>query len=126
MASAALAAAVLAPAVASSAILKPGSYSLSGIQDICLESSGAWYGEEFPDWGGLYTLGSDGQTVIFGNYNSGAGNDSILVKKSAGTWDEWADDLSYSNYETITVTKTSKTCTPPPEANKKVRKNPSE
>ena len=126
MASVALTAASLAPGAASSAVLKPGSYNLSGIQDICLEAGGSWYGEDFAAWGGLYELGSNGDTVIFGNYSGGAGNDSILVKRSAGTWTEWQDDLSFSNFLTITVTKTSNTCTPPPTANKRVHNNPAE
>jgi hypothetical protein len=126
IASAALAAAALAPAAVSAAGLKPGSYSLGGIQDICLQAGGTWYGEDFAAWGGDYLLGSNGETVIFGNYNSGAGNDSIIVKKTSGTWNEWADDLSYTFYEAVTVSKNSKTCTPPPVSNKKQQNNPSE
>jgi len=91
--------------------LAPGQYSLGGLQEICLQEGGTWYGTTFPGWGGQWLL-SGTETVIFGNYASGEGNDSIIVGKTA-TWDEWRDDLSYSNFSTDDVTHVKKKCDPP-------------
>jgi hypothetical protein len=88
--------------------LAPGQWNLGGIQEICLVAGGTWYGTTFASWGGEWTY--DGtQTVIFGNYDSGGGNDSILVDTHP-VWTEWRDDLSYTFVDSITITHVKKKC----------------
>jgi hypothetical protein len=100
----------LFPATGMAAGLTAGLYNADGLQQICLQSAGTWYSPTFGAWGGLWVVtGAD--THIFGNYNSGAGNDSIVVKGKKGTWTEWSDDLTYYNpIDPITFTKIG-TCT---------------
>jgi hypothetical protein len=78
----------------------PGLWSANGIQEICLKSDGTWYSPTFGSWGGVWlkqtVTGLETGTLV-GNYNSGAGNDSMVIKRSVFTWNEWSDDLSYVN-----------------------------
>jgi len=78
----------------------PGLWSANGIQEICLVSDGSWYSPSFGSWGGVWVaqtfLGTETGTLV-GNYNSGAGNDSMVIKKSKFTWNEWHDAGDYYN-----------------------------
>jgi hypothetical protein len=92
-----LAVAAMAPMFAMAAV-GPGQYTVAGIQSICLVSGGTWYGTTFSGWGGAWqqvTVGTKVHTHIYGNYASGAGNDSIQMKGTKGSWTEWRDDLSF-------------------------------
>jgi hypothetical protein len=124
--SSALAMAALAPATASARTLRPGDYSLGGIQSICLKKNGTWYGESFGPWSGQWKAGPtrEDSTLIYGNYASGAGNDTLVVSGGGSTdWNEWRDDLSFQNFLEITVTRTSGTCSAP-AARVTTHKNP--
>ncbi len=83
--------------------LKPGNYEVDGSQQICLVAGGTWYGETFPSWGGDWRVGPVGgggdlgDTFIWGNYASGAGNDSMVVSGTKVAWTEWRDDESFTN-----------------------------
>ena len=85
---------------------QPGLYQIGGIQDLCLQSAGTWYSTTFSGWGGTWLNipgGAEATTIVRGNYASGAGNDSIAIKRGAAGWDEWRDDESvqfYGNAET--------------------------
>jgi hypothetical protein len=104
-------AASIAPSVAKAAQIKAGLYNADGLQEICLVSDGTWYSPTYANWGGLWTV-VNGVGHIFGNYNSGAGNDSLVIKAGGGSWMEWSDDLTYANpLDPITFTKISKKCT---------------
>jgi hypothetical protein len=111
-----IALAAMAPMFASAAI-GPGQYDLAGIQQICLVSGGTWYGTTFSGWGGGWqqlTIGTKVHTHIYGNYSAGAGNDSIALKGSKGSWTEWRDDLSFQivlNPVKLTFVKAA--CDPP-------------
>jgi len=105
----------LLPATAEARGLSPGHYSLSGIQSICLQADGNWYGTTFANWGGhwiVLTLGTVKTTYIYGNYLSGAGNDSLVVLGLHNSkWTEWRDDLTFETViHNVTVTKLSKFC----------------
>jgi hypothetical protein len=90
-----IAAAAMAPLLANA--LPPGQYDVGGIQQICLTSSGTWYGTTYSAWGGGYYV-SGYKTFIYGNFWSGAGNDSmVFYKNNRGLWTEWTDDMSYQN-----------------------------
>ena len=115
IASAALAAGALAPSAAS-ASLAAGNYEVDGIQQICLVSDGTWYGETFHAWGGHWLAGPtrDDGTLIFGNYNSGAGNDSMVVEGTRSVdWTEWSDDGTFGTFIDGTFAKIRGPCTPP-------------
>ncbi|MEO8927565.1 MAG: hypothetical protein ABI306_10435 [Caulobacteraceae bacterium] len=109
--SSALAVGALTP-LSASATLRPGNYVIAGVQPICLIRGGTWYGESYA-FNGRWIAGPTGQTAIFGNYNTGAGNDSMVVTVGAVLWTEWSDDLSYQNIVTGTVTRISGRCTIP-------------
>jgi hypothetical protein len=109
-------AAVSLPLMAHAAAPTPGEYSIGGIQNICLQSSGSWYGTTFSGWGGQWQS-QGAKTYIYGNYASGAGNDGMFLKngRSSGVWQEWRDDLSFSTVLTgVSMTKLSNSCPPPP------------
>jgi hypothetical protein len=76
--------------------LKPGLYNADGIQQMCLLAGGTWTSPTFPGWGGKWQV-TGANTHIWGNYASGAGNDSLVIKGKGGTWMEWRDDLSFNN-----------------------------
>jgi hypothetical protein len=92
--------------------LRAGQWELSAsdgaVQQICLVAGGTWYGTTFAGWGGQWTFVGT-QTVIYGNYSSGAGNDVILVDK-APVWTEWLDDLSYAEVQDVVVTHVKEKC----------------
>ena len=91
-----LAAALVAPISAQAAGLKPGLYVLNKTQEICLQAAGTWYSPTLSGWTGLWVVtGKD--THIFGNYDSGTGNDSIVVKGKSASWTEWKDGLGFQN-----------------------------
>ncbi len=125
---AATAVALAAPVQAK--VLKPGQYSAGGLQDICLVSDGTWYSPTFANWGGQwFTETYQGENaVVFGNYNSGAGNDSMVINGTKLLWMEWSDDLTYSNpLGDLTFTKEKKNCDPPqPAGTRNKNKNPIE
>jgi hypothetical protein len=80
---------------------KPGLYQIASGQELCLQAAGTWYSTTFSGWGGTWQnvpKGLEATTIIRGNYASGAGNDSIAVKKGLAGWDEWRDDESYTFY----------------------------
>ncbi len=114
-ASAALAASILALCgVASAAAALPaGSYSLQGVQRICLRANGTWYGESFGPWSGRYGAGPTGQIALFGNYKGGRGNDSIVIRNGSSQWTEWTDSLSFSKFLVGAFTRVKATCAPP-------------
>ncbi|MDQ2859516.1 MAG: hypothetical protein M3T55_02065 [Pseudomonadota bacterium] len=80
--------------------LKPGQYSLGGIQQICLAADGAWYGVSFPFQGHWRNApAADDSAPIWGAYDGGkAGrfHDTINVSNAAADWYEWNEDGSYS------------------------------
>ncbi len=81
---------------AAHAKFKSGAYSANGYQTICLYTDGTWNSTTYANWGGEWSnAGSIGH--VFGNYNSGAGNDSMVEKGKGGSWTEWSDSLSYVN-----------------------------
>lgn len=123
IASSALALAALAPSA--QAALSPGNYSVAGIQNICLVSDGTWYGENFPSWGGGWEAGptKDDATVLWGTYNSGAGEDTMVFTRSAVDWTEFHNDRTFVNFIDGAVTRIHGKCTPP-AASATTRKNP--
>ncbi len=123
LAMSAIAALAFAPA-AQAKTLKPGNYNLAGIQQICLVSGGTWYGETYPSWGGTWGAGptKEDATVLSGNYNSGAGNDSMIVTGSGVDWTEWNDGSAFLFIDS-TITRIPGKCTAP-DARATTRKNP--
>jgi len=92
----------------------PGQYSLfGGLQQVCLNSDGTWYGTTF-NFGGHWKKdlpSTRDKAELHGGYAmqghgyQGYGNTAIMVRKAeAGqlyiTWHDWFDDLSY---ETVLV-----------------------
>jgi hypothetical protein len=102
--------AALIPCAGMAKGVKAGLYEIAGIQEICLQSAGTWYSPTFSNWGGDWLV-SGKDTHIFGNYNSGAGNDSIVIKGKAVSWTEWSDDLTYVNEDDPTTFTYIGTCT---------------
>lgn len=121
-----LAAALLAPVSAGAAALAPGSYEVDGVHAICLKSDGTWYGEDFHGWGGDWMLGLNGQTAIFGNYSSGAGNDSMVVKKGVVQWSEWSDSLNTQSFLRGAFTFLKTACGPPARSSPPGHQNPTD
>ncbi len=121
-----LAAAALAasPALAAGA-LAPGNYSLGGIQPICLVRDGTWYGERFAGWGGRWSAGpvSEDATLIYGTYNRGFGNDTMVVgSQGALDWTEFLDNGRLVKFIDSKVTRIRGACSRPavsvsPQAN---------
>ena len=100
----------------------PGQYDLvvdgASLQQICLEAAGTWYGTTFPGWSGQYVV-DDKVLYLFGNYQGGAGNDTMVFGKCGhkkdGTWIEWRDGFSF--VETlfgVELKLDSPTCSPVP------------
>ena len=89
-----------ATTVAQAHAFGPGLWSANGTQEICLVNDGTWYSPTFSGWGGTWVAqtvtGLETGTLV-GNYNSGAGNDSFVVKKTHFTWNEWHDAGDYYN-----------------------------
>lgn len=109
-----LAAAALAasPALAAGA-LAPGNYSLGGIQPICLLSNGTWYGERFANWGGRWSAGpaSEDATLIYGTYQGGFGNDTMIVgSNGALDWTEFLDNGKLVKFVDSKVTEIQGAC----------------
>ena len=113
LAASAIAMLALAPA-AQAKTLKPGNYNLAGIQQICLVSGGTWYGETYPSWGGTWGAGptKEDATVLSGNYNSGAGNDAMIVTGSGVDWTEWNDGSAFQFIDS-TITRIPGKCSAP-------------
>ena len=108
--------------------LVPGQYNIGGIQEICLQAGpnryNSWYGTSFPAWGGRWRNGPKHQ-FVFGNYNGGAGNDSIVVTSGVAIWTEWTDTLSFRTAgagQSFTFIKA--TCDPPAAPGKGAKRNP--
>ena len=123
--SSALALAALAPSAASALALKPGHYMIAGIQPICIVNGGTWYGEAYP-FGGNWSEGPSGQTVIFGNYNGGAGNDSMITTRKAVQWTEWSDGLAFQTFVTGSVVRLTGHCAAPATLSPPKHKNPTD
>jgi hypothetical protein len=95
--SSALAVSALATSAAAAGLLRPGLWSLGGIQTICLKKDGTWTGVSFSPWGGKWQNMRDigAKAIIFGNFNAGADNDSIVVGPTLqANWNEWPDNLN--------------------------------
>lgn len=95
--------------------LTPGLYEIDGIQEICLQAAGTWYSPTFSGWGGTWlnntATGALAKSLIRGNYASGAGNDSIIVKRGHAGWNEWRDTETYTaDLDPVTWSKIG-TCT---------------
>src|SRR5471032_334690 len=107
--------AAILPALAMAKAPTAGSYTIGGIQTICIESDGAWYGESFSGWSGQWSV--VGKTLLMrGNYP--AGNDAMNFTGSSskgynGDWQEWHSDQSYEYAATATFDFNSSTCTAP-------------
>ena len=125
-----IAAVIAAPVAAMAKAPTPGSYDVSGLQSICINADGTWYGETFSAWGGQWTqVGKT--TLIRGNYASGMGNDALNMRGSAalgynGNWQEWRDDQSYEYANTATMTFQSSSCTPPAASVRSGKQHPTE
>jgi hypothetical protein len=119
----ALALAALAPSA--QAALRPGNYSIAGIQSICLVSDGSWYGETFSSWGGFWKAGPtrDDATVLEGTYNSGAGEDTMVLTAKSVDWTEFHNDRTFVAFVDSTVSRIRGACTAP-AAMATNRKNP--
>ena len=119
----AIAALALAPAAQAKA-LKPGNYNLAGLQQICLVSGGTWYGETYPSWSGTWGAGPtrEDATLLSGNYNGGAGNDSMIVTGSNVDWTEWNDASAFIFIDS-TITRIAGKCTAP-DARATTKKHP--
>ena len=114
--SSAFAVSALAPSAALARVLKPGSYSLGGVQQICLVPDGTWYSETFQGSSGRWMKGptAEDSTLIFGHYASGAGSDSIVVTKLTVDWMEWnVADGKQVFMDSISITGAPGRCTPP-------------
>jgi len=111
--SSALTLATLAPSA--QAALKPGNYNIAGIQQICLVSDGSWYGETFPSWGGFWMAGptKDDGTVLEGTYNSGAGEDSMVLTSKSVDWTEFHNDRTFVAFIDSTVARIPGKCSAP-------------
>ncbi len=116
----------LVAGAASAGALRPGSYNLDGVHSICLVTGGTWYGEDFKGWGGDWMVGVGGDEAIFGNYASGAGNDSMLVRKRVVQWTEWNDSLQTQSYLSGPFTFITAKCSPAPTAASPGNKNPAD
>jgi hypothetical protein len=95
--------------------LKPGNYNIAGIQQICLVSDGSWYGETFASWGGFWQLGptKEDATVLEGTYNSGAGEDAMVLTTKAVDWTEFHNDRTFVAFVDSTVARIPGKCSPP-------------
>lgn len=132
-ASLATAGAMLAPQSASAASLPNGQYNVAGLQEICILNGNpkTWYGTTFPSWGGRWA-NKKKQIQIYGNYDSGDGNDSISFPLKGGApyniiWIEWRDNFTFNQ---ILVNKAfsfvKAVCDPPADAKKGGAANPAE
>ena len=120
-----IAVAAWAPMFAMAAI-GPGQWSLGGLAQICLQSNGSWYGTSFSPWGGHWKVGPK-NVHIYGNYSSGAGNDSIVSNKklTRANWTEWNDGLSFELVtEQFAITFVKAACDPPTNAVEGQKANP--
>jgi hypothetical protein len=93
------------PCWAVAAALKPGLYDINATQEICLQAAGTWYSPTLANWTGQWVVAGV-ETHIFGNYNAGSVNDSIVVHGKKGSWTEWSDSLSFQKvFDPIAVKK---------------------
>lgn len=95
---------------------KLGLYNAAGLQEICLVNNGTWYSPTFANWGGVWLTEhySGEKLTLMGNYNSGAGNDSLVVDGTNLIWNEWSDDLGFVNpIGNTTFTFIGSSCTAP-------------
>jgi hypothetical protein len=82
---------------ASAGDLRPGQYSLGGVQRICLKADGAWYGVTFAFAGRWRN--DTAAAPLWGGYQSAAGNrfhDTVNVANGAADWYEWSEGGRYS------------------------------
>ncbi len=120
-----LAAAGLAFAVAgtgtANASLSAGQWDINGIRQICLLSTGTWYGVTFGPWNGRWEAvpqpNSD-RYIIYGNYNGGSGfgsgNTSMGVNKAnQANWTDWVDGTPGTFLGLQQMTKVKKQCDRP-------------
>jgi hypothetical protein len=105
---------------ASARVLKPGQYSLGGIQEICIVAGGSWYSTTQPGWGGsvggVTRPSGKIDTFLTGNFSLGWGNDLIVVSTAgAGNmWIRWYDSGLQDPPLLIAITKVKTMCDPPP------------
>ena len=107
--------------------LAPGNYEIAGIQQICIVADGSWYGETFPSWGGFWQVGptSEDATVLEGTYNSGAGEDAMVLTPKAVDWTEFHNDRTFVAFVDSTVSRIPGKCSAP-AARATTRKNPAD
>ena len=114
--SSALAVGALAPSAAAAFGLRPGSYSLGGMENVCLAPGGTWYSETFAGSSGNWFVGptAEDATLIFGHYASGTGSDSLVVTRGTADWMEWDSSTGAQVFmDGIKVAATPGKCTPP-------------
>ena len=125
-----IATALCVPALCMAGKPKPGSYSLAGIQNICIKSDNTWYGETYSGWGGAWSMVGT-TAALRGNYAGGTGNDGMTFKGSVstgfnGVWQEWHDDLSFNTAFAATLTYNGATCAAPPASVQGGKANPAQ
>lgn len=109
----------IASTMASATALTPGEWSLGGIQDVCLTSSGSWYYTTYSGLpGGWEATGyTDVQTILYGGtFASGTGEDSIVINgRKYADWTEFKNsgNTLYAFNDHFKVTHVSKTCSVP-------------
>jgi hypothetical protein len=110
----------LASTDASAGSLKPGLYLLAGTQQLCVVADGTWYATTYANWGGRWA-----GTVLWGNYEGGAGNDTIVPGKKL--WVEWRDDGTSNLMQSpITFKMIAKTCTAAAGVQPSAKPNPAD
>ncbi|HSC17420.1 MAG TPA: hypothetical protein VLC74_00755 [Rhizomicrobium sp.] len=91
--------------------IKPGQWTIAGLQNICLKPDGTWYGTTF-NFGGHWINdppSAKDRAAIYGGYQiqghgyQGYGNTAITIKtfvhrQIAADWYDWFDDFSYEAF----------------------------
>jgi len=108
--------------VAEAGGLQPGQYSVGGLQSVCFNGDGTWYGTTF-NFSGTWFADSGkvgAAAAVHGNYQIkrsgyfGYGNDTLTIKKKSSIltadWHDWLDDESYENFAAVPVTLEKKNC----------------
>ena len=102
------------PAIA--AKITPGLYNLADVQQVCLQSDGTWYYTTFSGniGGWMPVKYHDAKAILWGSYNSGVGQDSIVVNRGAADWMEFHNDGSFVAFlDKGTFARVSDSCTAP-------------
>ncbi len=114
-------------ATSASASLHPGEWTVGGFQRICLISDGSWYSTTFSGWSGHWELTGikEDSALVYGNYASGVGNDSMVLRGLSADWTEWRDGLVKVGFLDNTAwTFFNKTCGPPASRSRSGHANP--